>query len=242
MLEFSNIIGARINVNFDFHKINAEILSLRSIWEEAPITKYWLNKAYAGEVFMSESQTMYDNVTHRYRCGEEIKKSIKEFPPFYSLYLRSHELEEKISLKNFGYTKYLNHDTWQWRESIRSKIPYTIACIESLPYKTVGIVRVLITEKTFLPTHIDCENLSAINDIGQTLGISIISETGGVPLKIWSKQDDCVKDLWGNTIIFKDSEAHAVPYTEDRRITIRVFGDIDLDRLSSLVDEDSILL
>jgi hypothetical protein len=242
MLDFTNIIGAQLNFDFDFNKINDEILSLKSLWKESPISKYWLKKAQSGEVFMSESVSMYDNVTHRYRDGEEIKKAIGNYPSFYNLYLRSHGPEEKFNFENFGVTKYLDHENWIWRDSIKNKISYTMSCIESLPYKTIGLVRVLITEKTFLPTHIDCEAGDLVKDLGKTLGISLISDTGGVPLKIWSKKDNCIKDLWSNSIIFKDSEAHAVPFTDGRRITIRIFGDIDFDRLSPMIDKDTILL
>lgn len=242
MADFNNLIAARLNLEFDFERINSEILSLRPLWEESPITKYWLNKALAGAVFMSEEEELYNNITYRYRSGEIIKKEIKEFPAFYNLYLKSHGAEENFKLRNFGVTKYLDHKEWIWRETIRDKIPYTISSIETLPYKTIGLVRTLITEKTFLPTHIDCEEYNLIDDIGKTLGISIISDTGNVPLRIWSKKDNCVKEVWGNCLIFKDSEAHAVPYTNGRRITIRIFGDIDLEKLAPLIDEKTILL
>jgi hypothetical protein len=159
---------------------------------------------------------------------------------FYTLYLRSPGDENLFLERSFKITKHLDHSNWVWRDSLRSLIPYTIEKISTLPFKKIGLIRVFITENTFFPTHYDYDPKYPI-DITKSLGISLVPLTGGVPLKIWSGVDKQIKEVHGHAHIFRDSQPHGVPFTDQTRITIRIFGDIDYNGLEKLIDNESII-
>lgn len=237
---YDKIVAADLKLNFDFEKISKEIISCRSFWSYTPIWHKWINDANNGSVFKVETDELYNKVTSKVP-GLVLEK---ELPGFYTLYLRNPigDLKKKES---FSITKYLDHTSWEWNPDLKHNIPYTIQCIESLPYSQIGLIRIFITENTFLPTHSDydqnLEKSSIGTDISKTLGISIVSSTGGVPLKIWSKKENAVKEVHGHCHIFRDSIPHGVSFTKDIRITIRIFGEILYDNLEKLIDWNSVI-
>lgn len=247
MIDFETLLAARLDLPFDYEKIGQELLSCRPYWSKTPIWQSWIDMAETGTFFKVESDDYYNRITRSYKNNEgKILVDKREFEGFYNLYLRSPEDESKFIERSFNRTKYLNHERWQWRKSLESKISYTIKCIESLPYKSIGLIRVFITENTFFPTHFDYDynldksNTSGKDDISKTLGLSIIPLTGGCPLKIWSVEDNSVKEIYGNAMLFRDSQPHGVPFTKDTRITIRIFGEIDFKDLERFIDQSSI--
>lgn len=249
MISFDQVLACKLKTNFDFEKIANELLNCRSSWVETPIWQNWIDMAKRGEFFKVESDEMYDKISRSYKDanGFEIKDD-REFKGFYNLYLTSPEVESDFKNRSFNRTKYLDHSLWRWRPSLKHKIPYTIQCIESLPYKSIGLIRVFITKNTFFPTHYDYDynldnsNLSGQDDLTKTLGVSLVPSTGDVPLKIWSNKDNCVKTIHGNSMLFRDSQPHGVPFTAGTRITIRIFGNIDFNLLEDYIDKDSIVL
>lgn len=247
MINFESLLAANLNFNFDYDKIGQELMSCRPYWSKTPIWQSWIDMAETGKFFKVESDDYYNRITRSYKTPDgKIMVDKREFEGFYNLYLRSPEEETKFNDRSFNRTKYLNHLDWRWRDSLKNKISYTIECIESLPYKSIGLIRVFITENTFFPTHFDYDyNLDSNNDTGKddiskTLGISLIPLTGGCPLRIWSSSENQVKEVYGNAMLFRDSQPHGVPFTKDTRITIRIFGDIDFNDLNKYIDPKTI--
>jgi hypothetical protein len=248
MIEYSSLLAAKLNLSIDYTRMAEEIHNCKRQWIRTPIWQNWIDMAERGDFFKVESDEMYEKISRSYKDeqGKELRDQ-RELDGFYNLYLTSPELEAEFKNRSFNRTKYLDHQNWNWRLSLRHKIPYTIKCIESLPYKKIGLVRVFITENTFFPTHFDYEqyrdttNSTGTDDLTKTLGLSLIPQTGGVPLKIWSDTEMSVKSVEGNAMIFRDSQPHGVPYTADTRLTIRIFGEIDFDHLDSYVDPHSII-
>jgi hypothetical protein len=248
MIDFKHVLAANINTDFDFNLISQEIINCKSNWIETPIWQNWIDMAESGQFFKVETDEMYNKISRSYKdaTGKEIRDK-RELDGFYNIYLRAPEEEAEFKNKSFNRTKYLTHSDWRWRPSLAGKLPYTIKCIESLPYKSIGLVRVFITKNTFFPTHYDYDynldtvNESGVDDLTKTLGISLIPSTGDVPLKIWSNIDNSVKTVHGNSMIFRDSQPHGVPYTPGIRITIRIFGEIDFDALEKYIDKSSIV-
>lgn len=248
MTAFDKILAANLNFDFDYDKIGREIINCRSSWIQTPIWQNWIDMAFDGKFFKVETNEMYERISRSTKDenGNEVKDD-RELKGFYNLYLTTPEKESEFKNRSFNRTKYLNHQNWHWRNSLKDKIPYTINCIEKLPFTKIGLIRVFITENTFFPTHFDyeqfrdTENTTGQDDLTKTLGISLIPRTGNVPLKIWSKTDQTVKQVPGHAMIFKDSEPHGVPYTPELRITIRIFGNINFNNLKPYIDTTSII-
>lgn len=243
MINFETLLTAKLQFNFDYQRIGQELLNCREFWSKTPIWKSWIDMAENGTFFKVETEDYYNRISRSYKTNEgRTMVDKREFDGFYNLYLRSPEEENKFFERSFNRTKYLDHDRWDWRTSIKAKIPYTIQCIESLPYKNIGLIRVFITENTFFPTHFDYDlNLDNKNDTGEdditkTLGLSLVPLTGQVPLRIWSSTENAVKEVEGHAMLFRDSQPHGVPFTKDTRITIRIFGDIDFNDLNDNID------
>ena len=248
MIEYSSLLAAKLNLSFDYDRMAREIHDCRSQWISTPIWQNWIDMADRGEFFKVETDAMYERISRSYKDhqGNE-QRDERELDGFYNLYLTAPETESDFKNRSFNRTKYLAHENWSWRASLKNKIPYTISCIESLPYNKIGLIRVFITENTFFPTHFDYEqyrdtsNTTGQDDLTKTLGLSLIPQTGNVPLKIWSNAEMVVKSVEGNAMIFRDSQPHGVPFTADARLTIRIFGDIDFNRLDNFVDRTSVI-
>ena len=247
MIDFESLLAVNLNFNFDYDKMAQELMSCRPYWSRSPIWQSWIDMAERGDFFKVESNEYYNKISRFYKTQDgKVAVDKRELDGFYNFYLRTPEEEHKFVEKSFNRTKYLTHDRWQWKDSLKRKIPYTIKCIESLPYKNIGLIRVFITENTFFPTHYDYDyNLDNDNDTGKdditkTLGVSLVPLTGAVPLRIWSSTEQSVKEIPGNAMLFRDSQPHGVPFTKDTRITIRIFGDIDFNDLNEYLDKDTV--
>lgn len=131
---------------------------------------------------------------------------------------------------SFKLTKGLPHASWYWRPELADRIPYTIRCIESLPYRAVGLVRAFFYKNTFMPTHRDTiPDADGNYDRRKALGISLVPTTGQVGLRIWDDEKRKAVEFKGNALLFDDSKWHGVPMTTGLRITLRIFGDLELD-------------
>jgi hypothetical protein len=151
-----------------------------------------------------------------------------------SIYLRNSRQHDAVRLPGYALTKAVNHRSWFWRPELAARIPYTVACIESLPYTRIGLVRAFICENTFMPTHRDMAPGPGHRkpySKRHAIGISLIPATGGVGVLVWNERERRAIDLRGHCLILDDSRWHGVPMTNGMRITLRIFGELDVERL-----------
>ena len=225
-MNVTDLLAAELNFPFDYTKIKQEMISLRQYWRYTPPYKGHIDTAMAGLVFKSETDELYKKID--YIDDDGTTHVHNGMQGQYIFYLR--ENRNNTTAEKFIITKSLPTDSWDWIEQYKSIIPYTIECIESLPYNHIGCIRVFVTENTFFPTHRDygMGGPAVLSDeYEKTLGLSIIPDTGNVPMQIYSYKNKEVCKVPGNAMLFNDSAFHGVGYTSGIRITIRVFGDID---------------
>lgn len=239
-MDVKNILAASLNLDFDYNKIKSEILATKKFWNHSPPYDFNLQAAKQGRIFASESLDFYDLATYQTSNHKHIDRSLKGQ---YIFYMRYHT-ENKKNMNRFDITKKLNIEGWRWRDEIIENTPYLKFCIESLPYENIGCIRIFITENTFFATHRDYgwgeEKLS--KDYDACFGLSIIPDTGGVPMKIQSFETGKIHKVTGNAMLFNDSAWHGVGMVDGIRITIRVFGKIDYQKFLPLIDQDSVIL
>lgn len=236
----TDILAAGLNFDFDYEKIRSEMESLRPFWIYTPPYKASLDGSLSGKIFMAETKELYDKID--YRSDHTARSSeivVRELRGQYVFYLRKHK-DNLTNDQRFSYIKTLDTDGWDWIPECQPFIPYTINCIESIGYEKIGCIRVFVTENTFFPTHRDTNAGSSSPDIShdyeRCLGLSLIPDTGNVPMMIQSQTDNQVHEIYGNAMLFNDSAFHGVKFTPGIRITIRIFGKIDFQRFEKHID------
>jgi hypothetical protein len=223
----ADFTAAALGYEFDHARMAREILSCREFFVPTPPYQRQVDGALTGDIpFMSESEgryraidTMADNAIRTNRL-----RGVSTF------YLRNSDENDVTRDSRFSVTKNVSHASWYWRPELKSRIGYTIDCIESLPYRTLGLIRVFVCEDTFMPTHRDTVPEGGY-DRSRAIGLSLIPATGGVGMLIWDDATRRVRTVEGHCILFDDSKWHGVPMTVGTRITLRVFGDLDFARL-----------
>ena len=73
-------------------------------------------------------------------------------------------------------------------------------------------------------------------DRSKAIGVSLIPLTGGVGMLIWDDAAKEVREVKGHCLLFDDSKWHGVPMTKGVRITLRIFGEVDLQSLGEHLD------
>ena len=223
------LIAATVELGFDYRRIEQEIRACAEFFVDTPPYEGQVERGLSGEIpFMSESQDNYRRIDVYGRDGVERHelRGAKIFD------LRNSSESDVLRDARYSVTKGLSHDSWYWRPEIRERIPYTASCIESLPYRMLGLVRAFVCESTFMPTHRDTVPDGAGKyDRDKALGLSLIPSTGGVGMLIWDDAGRRVHEVRGNCVLFDDSKWHGVPMTRGLRITMRIFGELDHARL-----------
>lgn len=237
----TDILAAKMDFNFDYEKIKNEILSLRKYWVYTPPYKANLDAPNLGKIFRSDSKEYYDKIDYTLDHTKPRSGVIRrDLRGQYIFYLRNHK-NNVTNDTRFSYVKTLSTEGWQWIKEFETNLSYTINCIESIGYEHIGCIRVFITENTFFPTHRDTisgdkENPQISHDYERCLGLSLIPDTGGVPMSIQSFKDNEIYNVHGNAMLFNDSAFHGVKYTPGIRITIRIFGKIDFQKFEKHID------
>lgn len=239
-MDVKKILAASLNFDFDYDRIKKEILNTRDFWSHSPAYDFNIQAAKIGSIFAADSLDNYDKIDYQNTFHKHVSKSLRGQ---YIFYMRFHQDNDK-KISRFDTTKNLSIEGWRWRQEIVEKTPYLKACIENLPYSHIGCVRIFITENTFFATHRDYgwgkEELS--KDYNACFGLSIIPDTGGVPMKIYSFDTRTVHEVYGNAMLFNDSAWHGVSMVDGIRITIRVFGEIDYQKFLPYIDHRSVIL
>jgi hypothetical protein len=201
---------------YDKNLMTQEILSCSEFFFEIPPYESWIDLAVKNYIPMIESLDRYQSITF-IKNGKTIRKKIS--PPR-SLYLRS----PNFDFKSYSQAKNHQPENSIWNIEILDKIPYTREVIESLPFNKIGIVRVFLTENTFLPTH-DDRTISLKNN----LGISLVPIDSGSPLVIFDRKSHKSYPVFSSSFIFDDFDLHGIPMVEGLRIDVRVFGEFQND-------------
>jgi hypothetical protein len=227
-----DFIGATVDLAFDYEKMAREVCACEEFFIDTPPRRRVVEGGLSGEIpFMSESAENYRRIdTLTDEEGIE-RKALRGTSIFY---LRNSKESDVIRDARFVTTKKAGHASWFWRPEVAERIPYTIGCIESLPYRTVGLVRAFVYRDTFLPVHRDTipdTDGPGAHDRGKTLGLSLVPATGGVGMLIWDEAGR-LHELRGQSFLFDDSRWHGLSMTKGLRITLRIFGELDHGRLS----------
>jgi hypothetical protein len=227
-----DFVAQALECRFDHARIAREIMSCREFFVYTPPYERQVAGGLTGEIpFMSESAENYRRVdTFEQRGAPDRLAGASIF------YLRTSTENDVTRDSRFSINKKLAHSSWFWRPALRDLIPYTIECIESLPYRALGLVRAFVCEDTFMPTHRDTAPDWAC-DKSQSIGLSLIPATGGVPMLIWDDAAAQVREMHGHCLLFDDSRWHGVPMTRGTRITLRVFGELEFERLEERLAE-----
>jgi hypothetical protein len=227
-----DFIAAPLDYAFDYDRMAREILSCEEFFADTPPYPYQIDGGLSGEIpFMTESAENYRRIDLYTRAGIE-RHALRGARIFY---LRNSKDGDVTRDPRFKTTKTHAHASWFWRPELAPRIGYTIECIESLPYRTLGLVRTFVCENTFMPTHRDTVPDPARAepyDRSKAIGISLIPATGEVGMRIWDDAERRVHEVRGHCILFDDSKWHGVPMTSGTRITMRIFGELDSARLS----------
>jgi hypothetical protein len=231
-----DFIGAPLDYAFDFARMEREMRACEDHFVYTPAYQGQVDGGLSGAIpFMSESAENYRQVeTYAGGIRKNALKGVR------TIYLRNSEAGDVVRDPRYAVTKALKHRTWFWRPELVARIPYTIECIESLPYNRIGLIRAFISEDTFMPTHRDMAPGPGHRrpySKRHAIGISLIPATGGVGMLIWNERERRAVELRGHCLVFDDSRWHGVPMTTGMRITLRIFGDIDFERLGPHVKE-----
>lgn len=218
-------MAVELEYGFDYPRIAEELLACEEFFTATPPYKRQVDGGLSGDIpFLSESEANYRRID---TCDESgIHRNGLDGVRI--TYLRNSTENDVRRDPSFKVTKSLSHASWYWRPELKNRIPYTIQCIQSLPYRTVGLVRAFICNNTFMPTHRDSvPDAEGRYDRSKAQGISLIPMTGDVGMLIWDEDARKVRELRGNCLMFDDSNWHGVPITTGTRITLRIFGDLD---------------
>ena len=121
---------------------------------------------------------------------------------------------------DFKLAKGIDHSEWEWREDL--SIPYIKSLVESLPIRTIGMIRAFILTGP-LPIYID-SNESTPKALDYNLALTIASK-----LEVPMTMTDGTK-VKEKTIFFNDSIPHGFPDAVGTQMSIRVFGDFEYDK------------
>ena len=134
-----------------------------------------------------------------------------------TIWIRTNSIAE---FTDFKLAKGIDHPEWEWREDLT--IPYIKSLVESLPIRTIGMIRAFILTGP-LPIHTD-SNESTPKALDYNLALTIASKLE-VPMTMTAGTK--VKE---KTIFFNDSIPHGFPDAVGTQMSIRVFGDFEYDK------------
>jgi hypothetical protein len=121
--------------------------------------------------------------------------------------------------EDFKTAKCIPHSEWEWDETLH--IPYIKSLVESLPIKTIGMIRAFILNGP-LVVHVDSDDTTP-KDLNKNLGLTIATKMTG-PMTM-----DGGVEVAEKCVFFNDSIPHGFPQGVGEQISIRLFGDFIYD-------------
>ena len=146
----------------------------------------------------------------------------------YSLFLRVSHEETAYSYRG---AKSADFDSWRWDPELC--LDYTRTVVDSMPWQSLGTVRVVYFPDIACVEHTDWDDPT---DTEHTLGLSIIPNTAATHCNVWYAKENRYISLASNAMLLNDSVRHNVPAGRGTRITMRVFGRIDYTWFNDKID------
>jgi hypothetical protein len=216
-----------LNFNYDSAQVIQEILSCREHFFEIPPYDYILEKALDGEFFMVESQEKYQAIDYIKNTDSGFKKIKRSIAAPHSFYIRHSDVKSK----SYQQIKNSKTESFFWNSLVLDKLSYTRSIIEKLPFDRVDCVRAFIIEQSFLPTHHDNVNGCDENNIG----ISLVPVHSGTPMIVYDSAENKTIPILSPCFLFDDSNYHGIPWVNNIRIDIRVFGKLNYNQLHEII-------
>ena len=181
------------------------------------IFMYWNNiKAAAVKINVDDSrltQELEAIPKELWDSGEDLTSNTS----WNTIWIRTNSIAE---FPDFKLAKGIDHSEWEWREDL--SIPYIKSLVESLPIRTIGMIRAFILTGP-LPIHID-SNESTPKALDYNLALTIASK-----LEVPMTMPDGTK-VKEKTVFFNDSIPHGFPDALGTQMSIRIFGDFEYDK------------
>jgi hypothetical protein len=124
--------------------------------------------------------------------------------------------------EDFKTAKLIPHLDWEWDQTLH--IPYIKSLVESLPMKTIGMIRAFILNGP-LVVHVDSDDTTPV-DLDKNLGLTIATKMTG-PMLMEGGVEVAEK-----CVFFNDSIPHGFPQGVGEQISIRLFGEFIYDNFN----------
>jgi hypothetical protein len=137
--------------------------------------------------------------------------------PWKTIWLRVNNTEK---FRDFKSAKSVPHKDWYWDPNLN--IDYLKSVVENLPFKTVGMIRAFSLGGS-IAMHVD-SNDTTPKDLNYNMGLTLAPNLE-MPMSLDGTE---IKEKY---LLFKDSLPHGFPNATTPQISIRIFGDIEYDKL-----------
>jgi len=137
--------------------------------------------------------------------------------PWKTVWLR---INNKENFRDFKSAKSVPHNEWYWDSDLN--IDYFKSIVENLPFKTIGMIRAFSLGGS-IAMHVDSDDTTP-TELTYNMGLTLAPNLE-IPMSLDGIE---IKEKY---ILFNDSIAHGFPNATGSQISIRIFGDIEYDKL-----------
>lgn len=137
--------------------------------------------------------------------------------PWKTIWLRVNDTEK---FRDFKSAKSVTHTDWHWDPNLN--IDYLKSVVENLPFKTIGMIRAFSLGGS-IAMHVD-SNETTPTELTYNMGLTLAPNLE-MPMSLDGME---IKEKY---VLFNDSLPHGFPNATKPQISIRIFGDIEYDKL-----------
>jgi hypothetical protein len=137
--------------------------------------------------------------------------------PWKTIWLR---VNNKENIRDFKSAKSVPHQDWCWDSDLN--INYLKSVLENLPFKTIGMIRAFSLSGS-IAMHVD-SNDTTPTELTYNVGLTLAPNLE-MPMSLDGIE---IKEKY---VLFNDSLPHGFPNATRPQISIRIFGDIEYDKL-----------
>lgn len=228
MTTLSAVKFAELDFNYDREKLEKEILSIRSVFEQMPASMLWarphkdINVGTHKEILTVTVIDPEDNIIHR------------ELPSWEGLSLTYIPGQPKSVL---GGNRYRNthNGSWSWRDDV--EVPYLKELVESLQFEELHSVRIMVLPAGSIGlVHVDSTDTYYLNNISVTLNVN----SGGSPI-IFKRGESTYSVEEPGAFLFQDNCPHGVPRVYQDRVQVRINGRPNKEFVNALLKTETIV-